>query len=44
MPFTSIGKLYNVTDNSIRKWCDKYNLPRRVSDIKKISDEDWINI
>lgn len=43
-PFTTIGKLYNVTDNSIRKWCDKYGLPRKVSDIKKISDEDWINI
>ena len=41
MPFTSIGKEYNVTDSAIRKWCDKYNLPRKKSDIKKISDEDW---
>lgn len=41
MPFTSIGKEYNVTDNAIRKWCDKYNLPRKKSDINKISNEDW---
>ena len=40
-PFTQIGKKYGVSDNAIRKWCDNYNLPRKVSDIKKISDEDW---
>ena len=39
--FTQIGKIYGVSDNAIRKWCDNYNLPRKVSDIKKISDEDW---
>ena len=44
LPFTSIGKEYNVTDNTIRKWCDKYNLPRKRSDIKRISDEDWEKI
>lgn len=43
-PFTTIGKKYNVTDNAVRKWCDHYNLPKKVKDIKKISDEDWINI
>lgn len=42
--FIQIGKLYNVTDNAIRKWCKNYNLPYRVKDIKIISDEDWINI
>lgn len=41
LPFTSIGKEYNVSDNAIRKWCDKYNLPKKKSDIKNISDEDW---
>lgn len=40
-PFTTIGKKYNVSDNAIRKWCDKYNLPRKVSEIKKYSDEEW---
>lgn len=39
--FTQIGKKYGVSDNAVRKWCDNYNLPRKVSDIKKISDEDW---
>jgi group I intron endonuclease len=42
--FVQIGKLYNVTDNAIRKWCKNYNLPYRAKDIKIISDEDWINI
>ena len=39
--FVEIGNKYGVTDNAIRKWCDKFNLPRKVSDIKKISNEDW---
>lgn len=43
-PFTQIGKMYGVSDNAIRKWCISYQLPMRVSDIKKISDEDWVNI
>lgn len=43
-PFTTIGKKYGVSDNSIRKWCDKYNLPRKVSEIKKYSDEEWRKI
>lgn len=41
-PFTQIGKQYRVTDNAVRKWCDKYSLPRRVSDIKKYTEEEWI--
>ena len=44
LPFTQIGKKFGVSDNAIRKWCDYYNLPRRVKDIKAISDEDWNNI
>lgn len=40
-PFTTIGKKYGVTDNAVRKWCDKYSLPRRSSDIKKYSEEEW---
>lgn len=42
--FTAIGRLYHVADNSVRKWCIKYNLPSRISDIKKISDLDWEKI
>ena len=42
--FTQIGKDYNVTDNAVRKWCDKYNLPRRVSQIKTYTDKEWEKI
>lgn len=31
--FSSIGKRYNVTDNTIRKWCKSYGLPYRRRDI-----------
>lgn len=40
-PFTQIGKQYNVTDNAVRKWCDKYGLPRKVSEIKQYTQEEW---
>lgn len=40
-PFTQIGKLYKVSDNAIRKWCDCYSLPRTKSEINKYSDEEW---
>lgn len=43
-PFTQIATIYGITDNSVRKWCDAENLPRKKSDINKISDEDWKNI
>ena len=39
--FTQIGQQYGVTDNAVRKWCDKYSLPRRVKDIKKYTEEEW---
>lgn len=43
-PFTQIGKMYNVTDNAIRKWCKKYGLPYKYNDIKlykeKILEEE----
>ena len=44
IPFTTIGKQFGVSDNAVRKWCDYYKLPRRVSEIKKYSDEEWNNI
>ena len=40
-PFTQIGADFGVTDNAVRKWCDKYNLPRKSGDIKKYSEEEW---
>lgn len=33
--FVEIGKMYNVSDNTIRKWCKNFNLPYRKSDIRK---------
>lgn len=43
-PFTIIAKQYNVSDNAVRKWCDSYNLPRKSTEIKKYSDEEWEKI
>ena len=43
-PFTEVGKIFGITDNGIRKWCDKFNLPRKVTDIKKYSDAEWASI
>ena len=37
LPFTQIGKMYNVSDNAIRKWCKKYDLPYRRQDIEKLN-------
>lgn len=43
-PFTKIGEMYSVSDNAVRKWCDKYNLPRKSKDIKKYNDLEWEQI
>lgn len=42
--FTEIGNKYGVSDNAIRKWCDKYDLPRKTSEIKVLTDEEWLKI
>lgn len=41
IPFTTIGKQFNVSDNAVRKWCDKYHLPRTKKEINSYSDEEW---
>lgn len=41
MPFTTIGKMFNVTDNAIRKRCIKLDLPSKKKDIKQYTDEEW---
>lgn len=43
-PFIKIGEQFGVSDNTIRKWCVGYSLPKKVSDIKAYSDEDWKNV
>lgn len=40
-PFTVIGRKYGVSDNAIRKWCDRYNLPRTKKEINKYTDSEW---
>lgn len=39
--FIKIGEMFGITDNAVRKWCDKYNLPRTKKEINNISDEEW---
>lgn len=41
IPFTIIGKKFNVSDNAVRRWCDKYNLSRTKKEINSYSNEDW---
>lgn len=43
-PFTQIANNYGVTDNAVRKWCDKLNLPRTKKQINSYSDSQWENI
>ena len=30
-----------MTDNAIRKWCIKFNLPKTKKEIKSYSNEEW---
>ena len=32
--FTQVAKIYGITDNAIRKWCKKYNIPFHSKDYK----------
>ena len=41
MNFEEIGRIYGVTGNTIKKWCDKYELPRHQHTIKLIPDQEW---
>ena len=43
-PFAHIAKQFGICDNGIRKWCDAYGLPRKKTDINKMTDEEWENI
>ena len=44
LPFTTIAKNFNVSDNAIRKWCDLEKLPRKKTQINKYSEEEWKKI
>ena len=42
--FVEIGKMFNVSDSAIRKWCDTEKLPRKKAEIKQYTDEEWEKI
>lgn len=44
LPFTTIAEQFGVSDNSIRKWCKKENLPSKKTEIKTFTDEQWEKI
>lgn len=41
IPFLQIGKKFGVSDNAIRKWCKKYELPSTKKEINSYTDEEW---
>ena len=43
-PFVKIGKMFSVSDNAVRKWCRKFNLPYKTSEIKNYTNEEWLAI
>ena len=36
-PFTKIGEMFGVSDNAVRKWCAKYDLPYKMKDLHKVN-------
>lgn len=42
--FLEIGRKYGVSDNAIRKWCKAENLPYKKTEIKKLTNKEWILI
>jgi len=42
--FINIGKLYNRSDNAIRKWCKHFNIPSSKKEINSLSDDEWDKI
>lgn len=41
--FSTLSKKYGISDNAIRKWCKKYNLPSKSYEIKQYTDKEWEN-
>lgn len=35
-PMTKVAQMFEVTDNTIRKWCKSYGLPHKYKDVKKL--------
>lgn len=41
--FSKVGKMFGITDNAIRKYCKKFNIPYKSSDYKKIKKRNVAN-
>ena len=39
--FVDIGRMFNVSDNAVRKWCKKYGLPYQKKKINSFTDQEW---
>lgn len=37
-PFTKIGEMYGVKDNTIRKWCKNYGLPSTKKELRELNN------
>lgn len=42
--FLDIGKEYDVSDNTIRKWCVAMNLPNKKREIVCYTDKEWESV
>lgn len=42
--FVDIGKIYDVSNTTIKEWCKKFNLPFRKKEIELYTDNEWENI
>lgn len=38
--FVAVGKMFNVTDNNIRKWCKRYGLPCTKKELRQLQQSD----
>ena len=36
-PFSKVGEMFDVSNNAVRKWCDKYNIPRHSSYYRNVA-------
>lgn len=37
--FSNVGKLYNVSDNAVRKWCKQYNIPHKSAHYRELRNQ-----
>lgn len=40
--FKALSQKYGVSDSSIKKWCKAYSLPYKAFEIRKYTDEEWM--